>query len=131
MRLCTLASALILTLPVLLAACGGGGMAVTQTVSAVSALTSSAPDWNKNLVTGNFSCELDDSVQVKLNGANADSITVDWKGSAYTLQPVSTSTGALRFESSSAGLVWIQIPSKSFLLNSKLGKQLANNCHAA
>ncbi len=41
---------------------------------------------------------------------------------------VSTTTGAVRLEDKASGLVWIQIPAKSMLLNSKQGLQLANEC---
>jgi len=34
----------------------------------------------------------------------------------------------VRLENKGEGLVWIQIPSKSMLLNSKVGQQLANDC---
>ena len=55
-------------------------------------------------------------------------IDLTWKGRVYAMLPVTTSTGALRFEDSSSGMVWIQIPTKSMLLNSKLGQQVANEC---
>jgi hypothetical protein len=41
---------------------------------------------------------------------------------------VSTSTGADRFENRMHGLVWIGIPAKGMLLDSKKGLQLANEC---
>jgi hypothetical protein len=65
-------------------------------------------------------------VEVKVDASN--NVNLVWKGSTYKMTPVSTSTGALRFEDKGDGLVWIQIPSKSMLLNSKIGQQLANDC---
>jgi hypothetical protein len=44
---------------------------------------------------------------------------------------VETSTGAHRFESRRQGLVWIGIPAKGILLDSKKGQQLANDCKSA
>lgn len=44
---------------------------------------------------------------------------------------VDTSTGANRFENRKIGLVWIDIPTKGILLDSKRGKQLANECKSA
>ncbi|HVQ04137.1 MAG TPA: hypothetical protein VMT14_11505, partial [Burkholderiaceae bacterium] len=39
-----------------------------------------------------------------------------------------TSTGALRLEDKKAGIVWLQIPSKSMLMNSKVGQRMVDNC---
>ena len=44
---------------------------------------------------------------------------------------VGTSTGASRFENTTFGLVWIGIPAKSMLLDSKANRQLANECKNA
>jgi len=44
------------------------------------------------------------------------------------LTRVSTTTGANRFENRKTGLVWIGIPAKGILLDSKKGQQLANEC---
>jgi hypothetical protein len=41
---------------------------------------------------------------------------------------VGTTTGAKRFENANYGLIWIGIPSKGMLLDSKLNRQLANEC---
>lgn len=88
----------------------------------------SQPTWATQLVTGNFSCELGNKVELRMDGRVTDGVTLEWKGRSYTMNPVSTSTGAVRLENKGEGLVWIQIPSKSMLLNSKIGQQLANDC---
>lgn len=88
----------------------------------------SQPSWATQLKTGDFSCELGNKVQVRMDGRVTDGVTLVWKGNSYMMSPVSTSTGAVRLENKGEGLVWIQIPSKSMLLNSKIGQQLANDC---
>jgi hypothetical protein len=69
-------------------------------------------------------------VQLRMDGRVTDGVTLVWKGNSYMMSPVSTSTGAVRLENKGEGLVWIQIPSKSMLLNSKIGQQLANDCRS-
>lgn len=80
------------------------------------------------LETGDFSCEMGNHVDVKVDAGN--NMSLNWKGHTYSMAPVTTSTGALRFENKSEGLVWIQIPAKSMLLSSKMGQQLANECRS-
>ncbi|MBP0596607.1 hypothetical protein J8I26_00680 [Herbaspirillum sp. LeCh32-8] len=89
------------------------------------------PTWATQLVTGSFSCELGNKVALRMDGRVTDGVTMEWKGKSYMMNPVSTSTGAVRLENKSEGLVWIQIPSKSMLLNSKIGQQLANDCRVS
>ena len=44
------------------------------------------------------------------------------------MQPVVTSTGAIRLEDHKAGAVWVQIANKSMLLNQKQGQRMADEC---
>ena len=114
----------------LLAACASERVSLTETKPVAAPLQPLArainPAWAGQLATGNFSCEMGNRVEIKLDGGN--NVSLVWKGKSYRMTPVSTSTGAVRFEDKSSGLVWIQIPSKSMLLDSKLGQQLANEC---
>jgi len=81
------------------------------------------------LIAGNFRCELGNQVDVSADLQHPNAINLAWKGRSYPLQSVATSTGALRYEDTASGHVWIQIPAKSMLLNAKAGHQLANECH--
>jgi len=94
----------------------------------IQAPAATQPTWATQLKTGSFSCDAGNKVELKMEGRVTDGVTLVWKGRSYTMTPVSTSTGAVRLENSGEGLTWIQIPSKSMLLNSKLGQQLANDC---
>jgi hypothetical protein len=112
----------------LLAACASSPLPVTETRPAPGTpAVGSSPVWTRQLMSGNFKCEFGGAVGVKM-GDGQQHINLTWKGKAYVLLPVTTSTGALRFEDRDSGLVWIQIPSKSMLLNSKIGQPLANEC---
>lgn len=127
--LSTLAFSLPLTL--LIVSCASDPLPLVETRPAPGAAAlGSGPPWTRQLTAGNYICEFDNRITVRLNAAQ-NRIDLTWKGSSYPMSPVTTSTGALRFEDRSSGLVWIQIPSKSMLLNSKIGQQVANECKVA
>jgi hypothetical protein len=80
------------------------------------------------LTPTNFNCELGNKLTIYRRADDDQHITLQWNKKLYQLARVSTSTGANRFEDSKQGLVWIDIPAKGMLLDSKKGKQLANEC---
>lgn len=84
------------------------------------------------VVTGatvvDFDCELGNKVTLYRNEADDGHIALRWKKRLLRLTRVGTTTGAQRFENKLLGLVWIGIPAKSMLLDSKGGHQLANEC---
>lgn len=103
-------------------------MPVLESQQAPGALAvGNGPLWTRQLVAGHLVCAMNDTIDIRI-GAGQRNIDLKWKGDNYTLLPVATTTGALRFEDSGSGLVWIQIPAKSMLLNAKKGQQLANDC---
>lgn len=75
-----------------------------------------------------YRCELGKQVTVFHSPDEQDSITLRWNNKNHVLKREATTTGAHRFEDKKAGLVWINIPAKSILLDSRLGRQLANEC---
>ena len=77
---------------------------------------------------GTYECELNRRVQVRSVSPDLQFATLNWDRKDYTLRAVSTKTGALRYEDSASGLVWLVIVGKSMLLDTKQGKQLANEC---
>ncbi len=77
-----------------------------------------------------LACEMGKRVAVQGNPQTDNAIDLRWQGQLYRLLRVGTSTGANRFEDRGSGLVWISIPSKAMLLNSKLGEPVANECKA-
>jgi hypothetical protein len=78
-----------------------------------------------------FKCELGNQVTIYTNPGDDTHIALRWKKRVHRLDRVGTSTGAQRFENRRYGLVWIGIPAKSMLLDSKLSRQLANECRSA
>ncbi|MBL8301831.1 MAG: hypothetical protein JNM26_03570 [Ideonella sp.] len=49
-------------------------------------------------------------------------------GVTYTMVPEETSTGAVRLLDRKTGVVWIQIPVKSMLMNSRAGRRMVDAC---
>lgn len=88
------------------------------------------PDITDTLVT-DYACELNNKVTIYKNDKDDGHIALRWKNRLHRLDRVGTTTGALRFENTKFGLIWIGIPSKGILLDSKLNRQLANECKNA
>jgi len=80
------------------------------------------------VLTGKADCEFNQSVDVSPIGGKPGFFKVAYKGSSYTMVPEETSTGAVRLEDKKAGIVWLQIPSKSMLMNSKIGQRMVDSC---
>lgn len=82
-------------------------------------------------VATEFACELGNKVTTYHSDFDTSHIALRWQNRVHRLNRVATSTGAQRFENTSFGLIWIGIPSKGMLLDSKLNRQLANECQSA
>lgn len=78
----------------------------------------------------NFNCELGNKITTYANADDDKHIAIRWKDKLHRMRKIGTSTGAQRFENHKVGLVWIDIPSKAMLLDSKKGQQLANECRS-
>jgi len=88
------------------------------------------PDITDTKVT-EYSCELNNKVTIYSNENDDSHIALRWKKRLHRLERVGTTTGAMRFENTNFRLVWIGIPSKGILLDSRLNRQLANECKNA
>lgn len=88
------------------------------------------PDITDTKVT-DYACELGNAITIYTNEKDDAHIALRWKKRLHRLERVGTTTGALRFENKNYGLIWIGIPSKGILLDSKLNRQLANECKNA
>lgn len=79
-------------------------------------------------LSADFNCELGNKLTIWKNAADDKHIAIRWNKKIHRLTRVETTTGAHRFENRKVGLVWIGIPAKGLLLDSKKGQQLANEC---
>jgi membrane-bound inhibitor of C-type lysozyme len=93
------------------------------------------PDADEPDTTGSqtteFNCELNNKITIYTNADDDSHIALRWKKKLLRLTRVGTTTGAHRFENPLYGLVWIGIPAKGMLLDSKQNRQLANECKNA
>lgn len=90
-----------------------------------------APSFNPHnfkFPVGVYRCELNRSVDVRQVSPDMQSAVLSFDKKEYKLKAVQAKSGALRYEDDQSGLVWLIIASKSMLLDTKHGKQLANEC---
>jgi len=78
--------------------------------------------------TGNAQCEFNQQVSVQPIAGKPGHFKVGFKNASYTMVPEETTTGAVRLEDKRAGIVWVQIPAKSMLLNAKAGQRMVDGC---
>lgn len=95
---------------------------------APAALTQGQLDAAARVYTGEASCEFGEKVQLSAVDGKPGHFKLAYKKASYDLTPEETTTGAVRLEDHKAGIVWLQIPAKSMLMNSKIGQRLADNC---
>jgi hypothetical protein len=80
--------------------------------------------------TGRMVCELGNFVSVTPDPQQPSRFVVQMKKNTYLMTPVETTTGAVRLEDAQAGAMWLQLPHKSMLMNSKLGQRMADECQS-
>ena len=80
------------------------------------------------VLTGDAACEFDQTVSVLPINGQPGHFRVTFKKVAYTVIPEETTSGAIRLEDKKAGIVWLQIPSKSMLMNAKIGQRMVDGC---
>ena len=77
---------------------------------------------------GLYRCEEKQTVALKRVLDDGKKIVINWKAKDYELALLPTNTGAVRYESKAAGFAWIYVVGKAFLLDSKKGNRIANDC---
>lgn len=108
-------------------AAAGVAAGAAGAAAAAAVVDEPEPDITDTKVT-DYACELGNKITIYTNEKDDSHIALRWKKRLHRLARVGTTTGALRFENPNYGLVWIGIPSKGILLDSKLNRQLANEC---
>lgn len=106
-------------------------VALAATLTALSAHADPTPGQISaaaNVYVGDAECEFKQHVSLRPIAGRPGHFELRFKKASYTMVPQETTTGAVRLEDQTAGLVWIQIPAKSMLLNSRLGQRLVDAC---
>lgn len=78
--------------------------------------------------TGKITCGGGHSITITADDKNPGYFHVASGKKSYTMNPVESRTGAMRLEDAKAGAVWLQLGSKSMLMDQKLGKRIADEC---
>ena len=95
---------------------------------AAQAASQNQLDIAARVLTGKADCEFNQHVDVQALSGKPGHFKVAFKNVSYTMVPEETTTGAVRLEDKKAGMVWLQIPSKSMLMNSKVGQRMVDGC---
>mgnify|MGYP000225729761 FL=1 len=103
--------------------------ATAATAAVMSESRTPAPEPGE-VHTGHMVCELGNSVTVTPDPQQPARFIVQMKKNIYHMTPVATTTGAVRLEDVQAGAMWLQLPNKSMLMNSKLGQRMADECQS-
>ena len=125
---------LIAVLPTLLAACATSEPPPAPHETPVvgrQEFKGPQPQLQLKLASGTYRCELGQKVDVQRDARDPSLIKVNWQGKRLTLQRYDSTSGLPRFEDRKNGLVWIDLPWKSVLMDAKSGHPLANECKAA
>jgi hypothetical protein len=81
--------------------------------------------------TGTAQCEFNQSVSVVPVQDKPGYFKVGFNKASYTMTPQETTTGAVRLEDKKNGIVWLQIPAKSMMMNQKIGQRMVDGCTVA
>jgi hypothetical protein len=99
--------------------------------AAPSALSAEQLEAAARVMVGTASCDDNEKVQVTPVANQPGYFKLSHGKDHYVLTPKPTTTGAVRLEDAKSGMVWLQIPSKSMLMNSKLGRRVVDACQMA
>ena len=80
------------------------------------------------VLTGTAQCEFDQTVSVDPLQDKPGFFRVAFNKASYVMAPQETTTGAVRLEDKHNGIVWLQIPAKSMMMNQKIGQRMVDGC---
>lgn len=84
-----------------------------------------------SLASGTYQCDQGAWVEVHRDPAALDRIRIVWTGRQFDLERNLSHSGLPRYEDQASGLVWIDLPWKSVLLDGQRNKPLASECRPA
>lgn len=93
-------------------------------------LTDAELETAKHVYVGTFPCELGNHVDVVADDANQGFFKVTSGKHHYFMHPVESKTGAVRLEDNRQGAIWLQLGSKSMLMDQQSGQRVADDCEA-
>lgn len=103
-----------------------------ETIEAITdAISEAQIEIAARVMVGQADCEFNQNVSVQPIDGKPAHFRVAFKGAQYTMVPQETTTGAVRLEDKRAGIMWLQIPRKSMLMNSRIGQRMVDACTMA
>jgi hypothetical protein len=94
----------------------------------VAALSPAQMEIASRVLVGKADCEFSQQVQVEPAEGKPGHFKVSYKNHDYEMVPQETTTGAVRLQDKRNGVMWLQIPSKSMLMNDKIGQRMVDSC---
>jgi len=82
----------------------------------------------ERVLTGAYSCEFGQSINVQRSEANPGYVNLSFGKQQWLMKPVLSATGATRLEDVRGQALLVQILTKSMLLDTKTGKRLVDAC---
>ena len=82
----------------------------------------------ERVFVGTASCDANQQVTLAAVPGLPGHFMLKHNKTVVTLVTQETTSGAVRLEDAKSGLLWIQIPAKSMLMNTKLGRRVADAC---
>jgi hypothetical protein len=82
----------------------------------------------QKVLVGAIPCELSNTVAVAPHAESPGRFLLTVGRQQHVMEPVLTSTGAVRLENPASGMVWLQLTNKSMLMDHKQGKRVADGC---
>lgn len=83
------------------------------------------------VLTGTAACEFNRTVDVAAVPDKPGYFHVRFKSADYVMVPEETTTGAVKLRERRSGVIWLQIPTKSMLLDEREGRRLVDACTLA
>lgn len=117
-------------LPVVLTACSTAAPPPATATAAPPGRSKTNAQLQFALASGVYRCELGQSVEIQRDAQNVNLIELHWQGNRHTLERHASTSGLPRYEDRQSGLLWIDLPWKSVLMDSRSGRPLANECKA-
>lgn len=100
----------------------------TDTAEAVSA---AQLEISSRVLTGRADCEFNQNVNIDALADHPGYFRVAYGKQQYLMVPEETTTGAVRLVDKKTGVIWLQIPVKSMLIDTKGGHRLVDACLCA
>lgn len=80
------------------------------------------------VLRGASQCEFKQQIHLTEHPTLPGRFLLEYNKLKYVLTPQPTTTGVIRLEDKRTGLVWLQVPVKSMLMDTKKGQRLIDNC---